>query len=84
MACGVVPIVTTNCGYEDFIENGKNGFVVPVRDHLAIADRLQDILELGFIKQKELSCESVKYVQKNNWQEYMKRLQNLYMNIAGN
>jgi glycosyltransferase involved in cell wall biosynthesis len=36
MACGVAMIVTPNSGGENIIEEGKNGFVVPIRDSNSI------------------------------------------------
>ena len=44
-SCGVPCIVTPNCGYEGIITDGANGFEVPIRDSIAIADRLQLIYE---------------------------------------
>ncbi len=41
MACGVPVIVTPNTGGENIIQNNLNGFVVPVRDPQAIADKLE-------------------------------------------
>lgn len=44
MACGLPVILTPHTGANDFIEPGKNGSVVPIRDAQAIAD---SILEWG-------------------------------------
>ena len=41
MACGVPVIITPNTGGENIIQNNRNGFVVPVRDPQAIADKLE-------------------------------------------
>ncbi len=40
MACGVPVIVTPNTGGENIIEDGRNGFIVPVRNSDAIRDKL--------------------------------------------
>jgi alpha-maltose-1-phosphate synthase len=40
MAQGLPVITTTNTGGPDVIEDGGDGFIVPIRDPLAIADRL--------------------------------------------
>lgn len=54
--CGL-PIVATACrGNRDLIENGKNGFIVPVNDKKAMAEKI-----LYFYKLKDL-----KNVKKNN------------------
>jgi glycosyltransferase involved in cell wall biosynthesis len=41
MACGVPVIATTNTGGPDVITDGKDGFIVPIRDAGAIAERLE-------------------------------------------
>ena len=44
MACGAVPVVTDVSGVSDLIDNGKNGFVVPVNSWLECVDNIE-ILE---------------------------------------
>ncbi len=41
MACGLPVIVSENAGTSDLIEDGREGYVVPIRDAGAIADRLR-------------------------------------------
>jgi glycosyltransferase involved in cell wall biosynthesis len=41
LACGCPVIGTHHTGAEDLFTDGKEGFVVPIRDPRAIADRLQ-------------------------------------------
>lgn len=43
MACGVVPIVTDVSGVSDLIEDGKNGFVVPVDSWLETVDKIENL-----------------------------------------
>ena len=45
MSCGVPVIATTNTGGEDVIEEGKSGFIVPIRSPQAIADKIQLLFE---------------------------------------
>jgi starch synthase len=40
MACGIPPIVSTNTFATDVITDGRDGFVVPIRDANAITERL--------------------------------------------
>ena len=47
MACRVVPIATRAGGHVDLVEDGVNGFLVPVGDAEAMADRI------GFLLQDE-------------------------------
>jgi len=41
MACGLPVICTTNTGGDDLIRDGKEGFVIPIRDVNAILDRME-------------------------------------------
>jgi glycosyltransferase involved in cell wall biosynthesis len=40
MACGLPLISTTNTGAEDFIEDGKEGFIIPIRSVEAIKEKI--------------------------------------------
>lgn len=41
LACKVPVIVTENTGAADLITNGKNGYVIPIRDSLAIKEKIE-------------------------------------------
>ncbi len=43
LACGCPLISSTNSGGEDLFSHGKEGFIVPIRDAAAIADRLEQL-----------------------------------------
>lgn len=43
MASGVIPVVTEVSGTNEFIQNGKNGYVYPVGDMEGIAGRVMEI-----------------------------------------
>ncbi|KKU11110.1 MAG: Glycosyl transferase group 1 [Parcubacteria group bacterium GW2011_GWB1_46_8] len=40
MACGLPVIATTNTGAEDIVENGKQGFIIPIRDIDALKEKI--------------------------------------------
>lgn len=41
MAMGVVPIATVNTGGLDIIEDGVNGFVIPILDNVSLANKIE-------------------------------------------
>ena len=41
LACGLPIISSTNTGVNDFIDDGKNGFIVPVQNTAAIVDKME-------------------------------------------
>lgn len=52
MACGVPVIATTNCGAEDVIEDGREGFIVPIRDAEAIREKISFLYENPDIREQ--------------------------------
>ena len=45
LSCGLPIVVTANAGAEDLVEQGKTGFLVPIRDPEALAERLNWIAD---------------------------------------
>jgi glycosyltransferase involved in cell wall biosynthesis len=45
MACGLPVVVSNAIGYSEIIENGANGYVVPSRNHVYLADRIVHCLQ---------------------------------------
>lgn len=73
LACGIPTIATINTGGQDIIQEGKTGFIVPIRDPEAIARNInrlfydRDMLN----KMKEAALESVKNGVR--WEDYGNR-----------
>lgn len=69
MSSGLPLIVTANAGGEDLIEEGKTGFLVPIRDPEAIAEKISwmadhrdDVTQMGEFAQQK--------AQEKTWQRY--------------
>jgi alpha-maltose-1-phosphate synthase len=45
MACGCPVIASRNTGASDLFTDDREGFIVPIRDAVAIADRLQRLAD---------------------------------------
>ncbi|HEY6377406.1 MAG TPA: glycosyltransferase family 4 protein [Edaphobacter sp.] len=45
LACGCPVLCSTNTGGEDLFSDGVEGFIVPVRDPMALADRMQQLAD---------------------------------------
>ena len=41
MASGIVPIVTSVGSISEVVFNGENGFIVPLKDHKSISERIK-------------------------------------------
>jgi alpha-maltose-1-phosphate synthase len=69
-----LPVVTTqNSGVADIIEDGKQGWIVPVRDSEAIASRLQQCLDTPKIV-TEMGQAALSLAGNYSWGHYRKNL----------
>jgi glycosyltransferase involved in cell wall biosynthesis len=76
MSCGIPVIATTNTGGADLIEDGVNGFIVPIRSSQKISEKIE------FLYRNPESLSSMKEAAKNlkdfSWDAYgVRYLQNL-------
>lgn len=70
MSCGVPVIATTNTGGADIIDNGNNGYIVPIRSPEAIAERLSELYE-DDTKREFLQNNALLFGQKfGTWDNY--------------
>lgn len=78
MACGVPVITTTNSGGPDVITDGKDGFIVPVRDVRAIAERL-DYLYRHPDERAAMGRAALETVRTwNGWERYTSQVLDTY------
>ena len=74
MACGLPVIVTENVGARDLVEDGVNGFVVPIRSPDRIAEHLRYLHDNPDIA-KRMGQAAQETVQKGySWSDYGDRL----------
>jgi starch synthase len=74
MACGCPVIASQNTGAPDLFTEGSEGFIVPIRDPDAIADRLQKLADnpdLGF-RMSEAALRRVKSI--GGWEQYGEKM----------
>ena len=82
MACGLPIICTTNTGGEDFIsKNGKEGFVIPIRDVKSLKEKILYLYENQDIA-KEMGQEAKKRILIGySWDDYGKKIVSEYEKI---
>jgi len=71
MACGVPVITTPHCG--SVVRDGLDGFIVPIRDAMALADRLQQLLEDRALRDK-MGAAARQRAREFTWDRYGERL----------
>jgi len=84
MACGLPIIATTNTGAEDIVREGKDGFIIPIRDVAALKEKLfycyehQDVCRaMGQSAKKHIASGFT-------WDDYGKRITAEYERIIKN
>jgi starch synthase len=82
MACGCPVIASTNTGADDLYTDGKEGFIVPIRDETAIADRLQHLVDDPDlrIRLSAASQDRVKAIE--GWKEYGDKWESLLHSLV--
>jgi glycosyltransferase involved in cell wall biosynthesis len=82
LACGLPVICSRNTGGADLIEDGVNGFVVPVRDPEAIAERLAALRDdpERLAAMKRAAVRSV--ASGRSWSEYGRAIADRYRKLS--
>ena len=82
MACGIPLIVSDLPSNHEWIEDGRNGFVVPVRDEDALTRRLLDVLQNRAIYRNRFNEPNQRLVQEQGSRETnMRRMESLYQQL---
>ena len=70
LACGCPVIASTNTGAEDLFSDGIEGFIVPIRDKNALAERMQRLADYPAL-QREMSQAALDRVRHlGGWSDY--------------
>lgn len=83
MACGLPVIATENTGGPDIIENGKQGFVIPIRDVKALKEKLAYLRENQEEAEKMGESAMKKVSSGFSWGDYGSRMTEEYRKIIG-
>jgi glycosyltransferase involved in cell wall biosynthesis len=71
MACGVPVITTPNCG--SVVRDGVDGFIVPIRDASALADRMQQLVQDRQLRD-QMGAAARQRAREFTWARYGERL----------
>jgi glycosyltransferase involved in cell wall biosynthesis len=71
MACGVPVITTPNCG--SVVRDGVDGFIVPIRDASALADRMQQLIQDRDLRD-QMGAAARQRAREFTWARYGERL----------
>jgi len=80
MACGVVPVVSDLPATREWVNDGENGLIVPVRNEKALADAILTLFMDKSMRER-FKKRNLDLVKKADFFLHMSRLENLYMDI---
>jgi glycosyltransferase involved in cell wall biosynthesis len=80
MASGLPVVTTRACGMQDIIEDGKNGFLVPVRDAEELSHKIKLLIEDRGLREK-LGREAQRSARKLLWSEVASAAAALYQTV---
>lgn len=83
MACGCPVIGTTNCGAEDLLTEGQDGFIVPVRDPAALTDRMLQLAEDRALQRRMSTNALAKVQHAGGWKQYGDAWEDLLKGLTG-
>lgn len=81
MACGLPLICTTNTGGEDVITDGREGFVVPIRDVEALKEKIMFLYENQDICREMGQAARLRVETGLTWDDYGRRVCQTYSRI---
>ena len=80
MSAGLPVIVSENVGAKDFVIDGINGYIVPIRDSKIIKEKIEHLYENPSIC-KIMSKNSAKIKEQIKWNKYQDEIKNFYENF---
>lgn len=81
MACGVSPVVSDLDSVKEWIKDGENGYIVPVRDHKALAEAIVRLLKDGRTRELFATRNVALIKERADHYKHMERMEELYFSL---
>ncbi|HEV2170079.1 MAG TPA: glycosyltransferase family 4 protein [Candidatus Binatus sp.] len=78
MACGLPVIATENTGAADLFTEGKEGFIVPIRDAIAIREKILTLYEHPVLREQMGEAALARVRTIGGWNDYGERAASYY------
>lgn len=83
LACGCPVVCSVNTGGEDLFSDGVEGFIVPIREPEALAERMQRLAEDEGLQQRMRAAALERVRSIGGWAEYGERWERLLGTLTG-
>ncbi len=84
MACGLPVIITDFGDKREWVEDGVNGFIIPLRSPQVLASRIVYLIRNKDIRQKFGQINRQIIVERNNWEKEMGKMEKFYEELTRN
>ncbi|MBC7701808.1 glycosyltransferase [Aquabacterium sp.] len=81
LASGCVVIGTENTGARDLFDDGREGFIVPIRDPAAITERLQQLADSPELRAQMSRSALIRVQSAGGWRDYGMKAQTIYREL---
>jgi glycosyltransferase involved in cell wall biosynthesis len=81
MACGLPVIVTDVADNKKWVEDGENGFVVPIKDPKCLAEKIIYLLQNEDIRKKFGKSNRKIIEERNNYYKEMEKMEDIYKEL---
>lgn len=82
MACGLPVVITDVVDNRKWVEDGVNGFVVPIRDPKSLAERITQLLRNDGLRRRFGTISRKTIEDKNNYYKEMEKMESIYERLA--
>ena len=83
LACGCPVIASTNTGGDDLITDGREGYIVPVRDVTALADRMTRLADDRDLQRRMSEAALARVAHLGGWAHYGDLWESLLLQLVG-
>ncbi len=78
MSCGLPVVITDVCDNKEWVEDGKNGFIVPGKDHKALAEKIIYLLRNEDVRRKFGVINRRIIKERNDYYGEMEKMEHVY------
>ena len=82
MACGCPVLASTNTGAADLLTDGKEGFIVPIRDVDALAAHMQQVADDPALQQSLRAAALARVQHLGGWEDYGSKWETLLQTLT--
>ena len=81
MSCGLPVICTSNSGGDEIIHDGKDGYILPIRNLKELKQKIKFLYDNQSICKEMVKTAQIKVKKYFSWESYGKNVISVYQNL---